>query len=1512
MSSNSWQTTLKCSASMNEIDPFSDSFMQSLQWIRFIFLSPCPQRLIFSSINFLFILILILFVAQRIISKFLSRNNPSSSINKPLLDDNLNNNDSRFKVTLWFIISCISVGILAVIYIVLSILGLLGSGRSQKSWKTIEAVYRIAEAVTQIAVLVIVAHEKRFHALTHPISLRVYWVAHFVLVSLFSISAITRFVSFHEGLDALVRTDDLFSLVSLPFSLFLAVIAFQGSTGIVVDREFEDGTDERTRLINRRDVVDLNASEYAKANAFSSLTWLWMNSVLDKGYKNPLKIEDIPPLPSDYEAERMAELFEANWPKPGESMKHPVAIALLKCFWKPLVYTGFLALIKLVVMYVGPILIKSFVKFTSGEGSSPNEGYYLVLTLLLAKMTEVFSSHHFNFQTQKAGLLIRSTLITALYRKGLKLSCSSRQAHGVGKIVNYMAVDAQQLGDLINQLHNLWLMPLQLLGAFALLYVDMGVSTLGALLGVCGLLVYVLLRGKGINMFQFQIMRNRDSRMKAMNEMINNMRVIKFQAWETFFQERILSFRTVEFGWLTKFAYAFAENMAVLFSLPLILAILVFGFAIWMGMYLDAATVFTATTVLKLLQAPIQGFPQSLIQISMATISLGRLDGYLMSPELDDTSVERDEGCQGDVAIEVKEGSFSWDDDDAQITLKGLNLEIKKGQLAAIVGTVGSGKSSLLAAVLGEMHKISGKVRVCGTTAYVAQTSWIQNATIQDNILFGKPMNRQKYKDTIRVCSLEKDLEIMEFGDQTEIGERGINLSGGQKQRIQLARAIYQDCDVYLLDDVFSAVDAHTGSEIFKECVRGVLKDKTVLLVTHQVDFLHNADLIMVMREGTIVQSGRYNELMEAGLDFGSLVAAYESSMELVDMSSQTSTANPQTPTSPVADKSLQRVLSEKKSLEKSNSQKATAKLIEDEERETGQVSTDVYKEYCTKAFGWWGVAIVMVVSLVWIASTTSTDYWLAYQTSGTRTFMPGLFIAGYALIGLVSCLIVAARAVIVTLMGLKTSQSYFTQFLNSILHAPMSFYDTTPSGRILNRASADQTAIDFMIPFFMGMIISIYFAVVAIMAVTCINSWPTVFLVIPLIWVNLWYRRYYIANSRELTRLSSITKSPIIHHFSETVSGVVTIRCFRRQALFTNQNLDKVDVNVKMDFHTFGATEWLGFRLEIIGSLVFCISTFFLIVLPSSFVKPEYVGLSLSYGMSLNAMLFMTIFMTCTIENKMVSVERIKQLINIPSEAAWVIKDCLPPKWPTHGNIELKDVQVRYRSNTPLVLKGITLDIKGGEKIGVVGRTGSGKSTLIQVLFRLVEPCGGKIIIDGVDICKIGLHDLRSRFGIIPQEPVLFQGTVRSNVDPLGLYSDEDIWKALDRCQLKGVVAATQEKLDALVEDGGENWSVGQRQLMCLGRVMLKKSRILFMDEATASVDSQTDSTIQKIIRDDFRDCTIITVAHRIPTVMDCDKVLVVDAGWIKEFDSPSRLLERPSLFGALVQEYSDRSSEQ
>ncbi|KAE8665478.1 ABC transporter C family member 4 [Hibiscus syriacus] len=1452
MSSATWITTLSCSSSVIESSKEA-SVPVITQWLRFIFLAPCPQRALFSALDFMFLLTLLCFAVHKLYSKFSGNSHGGSDIDKPLI----RRNRAVPSTNVFFKLSLAATVLLAFCYIVISILVFRSN---QEPWKQVDGMFWLIQAITHSVIAILIIHEKRFRSINHPLSLRIYWIANFIIVFLFAASGIIRMVY--------VGTN-------------------QGSTGITLSGEPEPAVDEEeeTKLLCEPLLSKSNTSAFASASIVSKAFWIWLNPLLRKGYESPLKIEDVPTLSPEHRAERMSGLFEVNWPKPEEKSKHPVRTTLLRCFWKELAFTASLAVVRLCVTYVGPILIQSFIDYAAGKRSSPYEGYYLLLVLLVAKFVEVLSTHQFNFNTQKLGMLIRCTLITSLYKKGLRLTCSARQAHGVGQIVNHMTVDVQQLSDMMFQLHSIWSTPVQVCVALVLLYRYLGASVVTSFLGLLSVLVFVVIETKRNKRFQFDLMKNRDLRMKATNEMLNYMRVIRFQAWEEHFNKRIQSFRETEFGWLCKFLYSFACTLIVLWSTPVLVSTLTFGTALLFGVRLNAGLVFTATSIFKILQEPIRTFPQSLISLSQAMISLERLDRFMMSKELADSSVERQEGCDGRVAVEIKDGSFSWDDENGELVLKNINLEIKKGELAAIVGTVGSGKSSVLASVLGEMHKISGKVKLCGTTAYVAQSSWTQNGTIEDNILFGSPMNREKYREVIRVCCLEKDLEMMEFGDQTEIGERGINLSGGQKQRIQLARAVYQDCDTYLLDDVFSAVDAHTGSDIFKECVRGILKEKTILLVTHQVDFLHNVDLILVMRDGMITQSGKYNDLLDSGMDFGALVAAHESAMELVQAGNTMPGENsPRISKSPRGVSNIGEAANgEHNSQDDSKSDKGDSRLIKDERGRP-------VKSVCM---------CIKCTALRLLAAERAPS------------FNPSRFISVYGIIAAVSVVLIAIRAFFITVMGLKTAQIFFSQILQSILHAPMSFFDTTPSGRILNRASTDQTNVDIFIPFIMGIAISMYVTLLSIFIITCQYAWPTIFLIIPLGWLNYWYRGYYLATSRELTRLDSITNAPVIHHFSESISGVMTIRAFRKEDMFCQENINGVNSSLRMNFHNFSSNEWLGFRLELFGSIVLCLSTMFMIFLPSSIVRPENVGLSLSYGLSLNGVLFWAIYMSCFVENRMVSVERIKQFSRIQPEAAWHIQDRLPPpNWPAHGNVELKDLQVRYRPSTPLVLKGITLSINGGEKIGVVGRTGSGKSTLIQVFFRLVEPTGGKIIIDGIDICMLGLHDLRSRFGIIPQEPVLFEGTVRSNIDPVGQFSDEEIWKSLERCQLKDVVTSKPDKLDSLVVDNGDNWSVGQRQLLCLGRVMLKRSRLLFMDEATASVDSQTDAIIQKIIREDFAACTIISIAHRIPTVMDCDRVLVVDAGKAKEFDKPSRLLERPTLFAALVKEYANRSS--
>ncbi|XP_052724381.1 ABC transporter C family member 8 isoform X2 [Vigna angularis] len=790
---------------------------------------------------------------------------------------------------------------------------------------------------------------------------------------------------------------------------------------------------------------------------------------------------------------------------------------------------------------------------------------------------------------------------------------------------------------------------------------------------------------------------------------------------------------------------------------------------------------------------------------------------------------------------------------------------------------------------------IQVKVNVFGNIAYVSQTSWIQSGTVRENIIFGKPMEKTRYESAIRVCALDKDINDFSHGDLTEIGQRGINMSGGQKQRIQLARAVYNDADIYLLDDPFSAVDAHTAAILFKDCVMTALREKTVILVTHQVEFLSEVDTILVMEGGKVTQSGKYENILTTGTAFEQLVSAHKEAITELDQNNENRTHREES----------QGVYKYQSEGEISTEGQLGMQLTQEEEKEIGDVGFKTFWDYISFSRGPLMLFYIILAQFAFIALQTASTVWLALAIDIpkiTTAFLVGV----YSLISFSGAAFVYIRALLTSYLGLNASKAFFTSFNTAIFNAPMLFFDSTPIGRILTRASSDLSILDFDIPYSITFVTCIPIEILVMIGVMVLVTWPVLIVAIPAIVASKYVQEYYQASSRQLMRINGTTKAPVMNFAAETSLGVVTVRAFDMVERFFKNYLKLVDTDATLFFHSNVATEWLLLRIEALQNLTVITSALLLVLFPQGYVSSGLVGLSLSYALSLTSSHIFWTRMYCNLLNYLISVERIKQFVHLPSEPPAIVKDHQPPSsWPSKGRIDLQALEIRYRPNSPLVLKGITCTFREGSRVGVVGRTGSGKSTLISALFRLVEPASGDILIDGINICSMGLKDLRMKLSIIPQEPTLFKGSIRTNLDPLGLYSDDEIWKALEKCQLKETISHLPNLLDSQVSDEGGNWSLGQRQLFCLGRVLLKRNRILVLDEATASIDSATDAILQRIIRQEFEACTVITVAHRVPTVIDSDMVMVLSYGKMVEYDEPSRLMDTNSSFSKLVAEY-------
>ncbi|KAL4579397.1 hypothetical protein LXL04_015541 [Taraxacum kok-saghyz] len=1366
-----------------------------------------------------------------------------------------------------------------------------------------EIMQMISWVMTLIAIYLIPKRQK----VDFPWIIRVWWLCTFLLTtSRFTLDV--HFLVLNHGHPGLLEYIDLVSVLSSTCLLFIAI---KGKTGLTVadpsaiTEPFLHGNDHKKQ--------EKLECPYGKASIFQLITFSWLNPLFVVGIKKPLDQDEVPDVDLLDSGSFTSESFEKCL------AQNPSIYKAIYLFTrKKVAFNALFAITSAAASYVGPYLISYFVSFLNEKKTRTlTSGYLIVLGFLVAKFIETLTQRQWIFGSRQLGLRLRAALISHIYQKGLVLSSRSCQNHTSGEIINIMSVDIQRITDFMWYINTLVMLPIQITLAIFVLHINLGN---GAFIGLAATIV--LMSGnipltRVQKWYQSKIMESKDARMKSTSEVLRNIKTLKLQAWDTHYLEKLESFRKDEYDWLWKSLKLNALAAFVFWGAPIFISVLTFGGCVLMGIPLTAGRVLSALATFRMLQDPIFNLPDLLNVIAQGKVSTDRVASYLREEEIEPDTVEFIPRNLTEFDVEIENGKFSWNPDSRTPNLDEIQLHVKRGMKVAICGSVGAGKSSLLSCILGEMPKLSGTVKISGTKAYVPQSAWILTGNVRENILFGNDYDRTRYENTIKACALTKDFELFSTGDLTEIGERGINMSGGQKQRIQIARAVYDDADIYLLDDPFSAVDAHTGTELFQECLLGMLKEKTVLYVTHQVEFLPAADLILVMQNGRIAQVGTFKELLKQNIGFELLVGAHNQALESV-LAVESSSREPEQPQGDEEPTLITELAQTRQDSDHNlcvEMSKKEGKLVHEEEREKGSIGKEVYWSYLTLVKGGVLVPIIILAQTSFQTLQIASNYWMAWACPTDSSEIVngmGYILFVYTLLAVASALCVFLRAALVAIAGLSTSEKLFNKMLHSVLRAPMSFFDSTPTGRILNRASTDQSVIDLEMANRIGWCAFSTIQLLGTMAVMSQVAWEVFAILISVTAVCIWYQRYYIPTARELARLAGIERAPILHHFAESLTGAATIRAFHQQDRFVEKNLCLIDNHSRPWFHNVAAIEWLCFRLNQLSNFVFAFSLILLVTLPDGIIDPSIAGLAVTYGINLNVQQASVIWNICNAENKMISVERVLQYSNLTSEAPLVIEDSRPSsEWPQNGTISFTNLQIRYADHLPSVLKNITCTFPGKKKVGVVGRTGSGKSTLIQAIFRVIEPTEGFITIDGVDICKIGLHDLRSKLSIIPQDPTMFEGSVRGNLDPLNQYPDADIWEALDKCQLGDVVRGKEEKLESPVVEGGENWSVGQRQLFCLGRALLKKSTILVLDEATASIDSATDGILQEIITQEFRERTIVTIAHRIHTVIDSDLVLVLSDGKIAEYDTPAKLLEREnSFFSRLIKEYSMRSN--
>ncbi|KAM4844750.1 ATP-binding cassette sub-family C member 3 [Thomomys bottae] len=1345
---------------------------------------------------------------------------------------------------------------------------------------------------------------------------------------------------------------------------------------------------------------DPNLCPEANAGFLSRLFFWWFTKMAILGYRKPLEEKDLWTLNENDHSKIVVQRLLDAWQKQQKQVSGAKATAtfgkkvpaedqtllggapkspepsflraLLTTFASSLLISGCFKLVQDLLNFVNPQLLSMLIKFISNTEAPTWWGFLLAGLMFVSSMVQTLILHQYYHCIFVTALRIRTAIIGVVYRKALVITNSVKRESTVGEMVNLMSVDAQRFMDIFPFLHLIWSAPLQIILAVYFLWQILGPSILAGVALLVLLIPFNSAVAMKMRALQVEQMKLKDSRIKVMSEILAGIKVLKLYAWEPSFLEQVKGVRESELRLLKKNAYLQAITTFILICSPFLVTLLTLGVYVCVdpNNVLDAEKAFVSVSLFNILKLPLNFFPTLISSLTQTSVSLKRIQNFLSQDELDSQCVEKKNISPG-YAITIHSGTFTWAQD-LPPTLHSLNIQIPKGALVAVVGPVGCGKSSLVSALLGEMEKLEGMVSVkvrgirapekgmrlgqpganseanfCGqgTVAYVPQQAWIQNCTLQENVLFGRAMDPKRYQQALETCALKTDLEMLPGGDQTEIGEKGINLSGGQRQRVSLARAVYSDADVFLLDDPLSAVDSHVAKHIFDQVIgpQGVLAGKTRVLVTHGISFLPQTDVIIVLADGQVSEMGHYSALLQHDGCFANFLRNYtpdedqkslegsRTALEGADEEIRTedtfSINTVMTDNEPIVYETRRQAMRQMSSMSSegegqgrpvlsrhlSQSEKMvqvtkeTGVLIQEEKAETGTVKMSVFLDYA-KAVGLWTTVAICLLYAGQSAASIGANIWLSNWANEAamdeKQNNTSKQLGVYAALGMLQGFLVLLSAFTMVVGSIQAARLLHEALLHNKMHSPQSFYDTTPSGRILNHFSKDIYVIDEVLAPTILMLLNSFYSSISTVIVIVASTPLFSVVILPLAAFYAFVQRFYVATSRQLKRLESITRSPIYSHFSETVTGSSVIRAYNRNQDFIVLSDNKVDNNQKSCYPYIASNRWLGIYVELVGNCVVLFAALFAVTGRSS-LNPGLVGLSVSYALEVTSVLNWMVRMASDLESNIVSVERVTKYSKTETEAPWVIEGSHPPKdWPLKGEVKFQNYSVRYRPGLELVLKNLTLHVRGGEKVGIVGRTGAGKSSLTLCLFRILEAAEGEILIDGLNVANIGLHDLRSKLTIIPQDPILFSGTLRMNLDPFGHYSDEDIWKALELSHLHTFVRTQPAGLDFQCSESGENLSVGQRQLVCLARALLRKSRVLVLDEATAAIDLETDDLIQATIRTQFENCTVLTIAHRLNTIMDYTRILVLDKGIIAEFDSPTNLIAAGGIFYGMAKD--------